>query len=110
MDTEELLRQWGIWAFEDRKLVLGYGPNILAPISSKESAAIDDDVAMGVEMVLNKMKKYKPECYEAMTLHYLGMPPSAVQQQLGISKAKLYDLLRTGRAWFEGFVVGIESA
>jgi len=102
--AEYMLEEWGIWAFEDRGVRMGYGSNILSGPSHKRSSLITDKEAELIDQAVTELVKYDRQCGDILASHYLGMPISMVCDHYGVARKTVYTKLSIGRAFVQGYV------
>lgn len=104
-DFDDLIRQWGKWAYRNRGLTLGYGSNILANHYSP-SVYITDDLACLVDEAVSTLRKTgRTDWAEAVTLYALGHTVRDTARYMAVNATSAHRAIDLGKAWVEGYVV-----
>lgn len=106
-DIQHVLELWGAWAASDNSQVdwqpVAAGFKSLLPNTNKSRPQCCDDDGIMIDGCVARLKKYKPEEYELLVLHYLYN----VSLRSIARKRKCSDgTIRKEMQLAEGFIVG----
>lgn len=100
-ETQEKLRQWGVWLRGSSGL--GYG-NVLGALrgGGLPSAPISDDCALGIDRAVATLKATNYAQYRCIKLSYVDQQSNAViGRELEISRMNVQRLIEAGEQWLD---------
>jgi DNA-directed RNA polymerase specialized sigma24 family protein len=101
-ETQEKLRQWGIWQRGGN--ALGYGSNVLAGLrgSGLPSVPLSDDYALRIDRVLAALKVTDAEQYRCIKLAYVSsLSTRAIGRELDISHRTAQRRVESAEHWLD---------
>lgn len=108
VDTEFLLTQWAMWAYENRGLSIGY-PSIepftrMRPRSAK-GLVIDDDEGRSMDRIVSLLKVSDHREHEALARVYLaGQSYRVAAKEMGLNHNQVSNLVQGGKRYIEGML------
>jgi len=104
MEIHDKLTQWGVWAFQNRGVKLGYGKNILGPEFSGKRVYITDDEAMTIDEAISALRQADEAAGDAVMMHYLGHTVRDTARLMATSRSRVSTLITQGRSWLDGYL------
>lgn len=113
-DMYEVLDRWGAWAACDSSGVdwqpIAAGFKGLIPHGKKSRLQCDDDEGIKIDGCVVRLKKYKPEEYDIIVLHFLfGISLRTIAKKKKCSDGTIRKELQTALGFIEGCLVMISS-
>lgn len=100
-ETQEKLRQWGLWLYADKGI--GY-TNVLGALQGGglPLAPISDDYAMAIDRVVAVLKRTNVEQYSCIKLSYgRRMSNASIARQLGIGRMVVQRRIESAERWID---------
>ncbi|MDB6061548.1 MAG: Phage antitermination protein [Verrucomicrobiaceae bacterium] len=101
-ETQEKLKQWGMWLRGGTGL--GYGQNILGTIhgGGLPTAPISDDHAMSIDKAVAVLKQTNYSQYRCIKLSYVDQKSNrAIERETDISYRVVQRLIEAGEQWLD---------
>lgn len=107
-DIHETLELWGAWAANDNSGVdfspIAAGFKGLLPQTSKSRPQCCDDEGILIDGCVACLKKYKPEEYELLVMHFVcGLSLRAIAKKWKCSDGTVRKMMQTA----QGFIFGV---
>lgn len=102
--VDDLIREWGKWAYQDRGVRLNYGRNILDDSPGSSNALIDESLALLIDQAISTLKLSDPEGSKAVAYFGLGAPIARIADELGVSRLKAREAINRGKGYVGGYI------
>ncbi len=100
-ETQEMLKQWGMWMRGGNGL--GYG-NVLGNLrgGGLPTAPISDDHALAIDRVIAVLKKTNVEQYRCIKLSYVQcLSNNAIAREVGVSRMTVQRRIESAEHWLD---------
>ncbi|CND91960.1 phage antitermination protein Q [Yersinia rohdei] len=109
LDIHYLLELWGAWAASDNSQVdwqpIAAGFKSLLPNTNKSRPQCCDDDGIMIDGCVARLKKYKPEEYELVLLHYVfGVSLRMIAKRRKCSDGTIRKEMKTAQGFISGCI------
>ncbi|EPB4501075.1 antiterminator Q family protein [Yersinia enterocolitica] len=109
LDIHYLLELWGAWAASDNSQVdwqpIAAGFKSLLPNTNKSRPQCCDDDGIMIDGCVARLKKYKPEEYELVILHYVfGVSLRGIAKRRKCSDGTIRKEMQTALGFIDGVI------
>ncbi|BCP69641.1 MULTISPECIES: antiterminator Q family protein [Enterobacter cloacae complex] len=114
-DMYEVMDRWGAWAAADSSGVdwqpIAAGFKGLLPHGKKSRLQCDDDEGIMIDSCVARLKKYKPDEYELIIVHFVaGISLRAIAKKRKCSDGTVRKDLHTALGFINGVLSLVEQA